>query len=90
MRCRTPITREPGTRRALASLRGARSRDAAMAGARTHSGTSTARDRLVLQEDDEAFEVTVGATRSGEWIVIESRSRDTSECWLLPSGGHHR
>ena len=49
-------------------------------------GTSTASDRLVLQEDDEAFEVTVHATRSGEWIVIESHSRDTSECWLLPSG----
>jgi oligopeptidase B len=48
-------------------------------------GTPADSDRLVLQEDDEAFEVTVGATRSGEWIVIESRSRDTSECWLLPT-----
>jgi oligopeptidase B len=48
-------------------------------------GTSPDTDRLVLQEDDESFEVTVGGTRSGEWIVIESRSRDTSECWLLPT-----
>ncbi len=42
-------------------------------------------DRLVLQEDDESFEVTVRATRSGAWLVIESHSRDTSECWLLPA-----
>ncbi len=48
-------------------------------------GTPADTDRLVLQEDDESFEVTVRATRSGEWIVIESRSRDTSECWLLPT-----
>jgi oligopeptidase B len=48
-------------------------------------GTPAGSDRLVLQEDDEAFDVTVRATRSGEWIVIESRSRDTSECWLLPA-----
>ncbi|HPQ85983.1 MAG TPA: hypothetical protein PLQ14_16160, partial [Actinomycetota bacterium] len=40
-------------------------------------GTSPDTDRLVLQEDDESFEVTVGGTRSGEWIFIESRSRDT-------------
>jgi oligopeptidase B len=49
-------------------------------------GTPADADRLVLQEDDESFEVTVHATRSGEWIVIESRSRDTSECWLLQAG----
>ena len=49
-------------------------------------GTSSDSDRLVMQEDDESFEVTVRGTRSGEWIVIESRSRDTSECWLLPAG----
>ena len=48
-------------------------------------GTPADNDRLVLQEDDESFEVTVRATRSGQWIVIESRSRDTSECWLLPT-----
>lgn len=48
-------------------------------------GTPTDADRLVLQEDDEAFEVTVRGTRSGDWIVIESRSRDTSESWLLPT-----
>jgi oligopeptidase B len=48
-------------------------------------GTPASSDRLVLQEDDESFEVTVRATRSGQWIVIESRSRDTSESWLLPT-----
>ncbi|MEZ5185384.1 MAG: prolyl oligopeptidase family serine peptidase [Candidatus Nanopelagicales bacterium] len=48
-------------------------------------GTPADTDRLVLQEDDESFDVTVRATRSGEWILIESRSRDTSECWLLPA-----
>ncbi len=49
-------------------------------------GTPADTDRVVLQEDDESFEVTVSGTRSGQWIVIESRSRDTSECWLLPAG----
>ncbi|MFN8126571.1 MAG: prolyl oligopeptidase family serine peptidase [Candidatus Nanopelagicales bacterium] len=48
-------------------------------------GTPVDTDRVVLQEDDESFEVTVRATRSGEWIVIESRSRDTAESWLLPT-----
>ncbi len=48
-------------------------------------GTPADADRIVLQEDDERFEVTVRATRSGQWIVIESRSRDTSECWMLPA-----
>ncbi len=48
-------------------------------------GTPADVDRLIFQEDDEAFEVTVRATRPGRWIVIESRSRDTSECWLLPA-----
>lgn len=46
-------------------------------------GTAADADRVVLREDDERFEVTVRATRSGQWIIIESRSRDTSECWQI-------
>ncbi|MCU0277700.1 MAG: prolyl oligopeptidase family serine peptidase [Candidatus Nanopelagicales bacterium] len=49
-------------------------------------GTPADTDRLILQEDDESFEVTVRGTRSAQWIVIEARSRDTSESWLLPAG----
>ena len=48
-------------------------------------GTDPALDRLVLQEDDESFEVTVTGSRGGEWIVLESRSRDTTEAWLVPT-----
>lgn len=48
-------------------------------------GTPAGSDPVLLQEDDARYEVTVRATRSGQWIVIESRSRDTAESWLVPT-----
>ena len=42
---------------------------------------------LVFREDDERFEVTVRATRSGAYVLIETGSRDTTETLLVPAGG---
>ncbi|MET8049625.1 prolyl oligopeptidase family serine peptidase [Streptosporangium sp. NPDC005286] len=42
-------------------------------------------DVLVFQEDDARFEITVRATRSGEYILIEAASRDTTETLLIPA-----
>ena len=48
-------------------------------------GTSPETDELVYREDDERFEVMVRATRSGEWVLIETASRDTSETLAVPA-----
>lgn len=40
-------------------------------------------DALVHQEDDERFFVGVGASRSGDLVVIELGSKVTSEIWLI-------
>lgn len=46
-------------------------------------GTAQADDVLVLHEPDERFYVSVGLTRSEEWIVIDASSNTTSETHLL-------
>lgn len=46
-------------------------------------GTAATEDVVVLEEPDERFFVGVGASRSGEWIVIESSSKTSSECWVI-------
>ena len=46
-------------------------------------GTSAADDVVVLHEPDERFFVGVGASRSGEWIIIDSSSKTSSECWVI-------
>ena len=48
-------------------------------------GTAPERDTLVYQEDDERFELTVRATRSGAWLLIETASRETTETLLIPA-----
>ena len=50
---------------------------------RHHIGTSVEEDVLILEEKDERFFIGVGATRSGEWIVIESGSKTSSEAWVI-------
>ncbi len=40
---------------------------------------------MVFEDPDERFEVTVDGSRSGDYLVIQSASRITSETWLLPS-----
>lgn len=48
-------------------------------------GTPATDDVMVLEEPDERFFVGVGQSRSGEWIVIESGSKTSAECWLIPA-----
>ncbi|GHJ49517.1 oligopeptidase B [Catellatospora sp. TT07R-123] len=52
-------------------------------------GTPADADVLVLQEDDARHELTVRASRDLHWIMIESRSRDTSEWHLVPAHEPH-
>jgi oligopeptidase B len=40
---------------------------------------------LVYQDDDERFNIGVGRTRDGKYIVLESASHITSESWFLPA-----
>jgi oligopeptidase B len=53
-------------------------------------GTDPRDDILVYQEDDERYELTVRATRSGEWILIESECRDTTETLVIPAAAADR
>ncbi len=48
-------------------------------------GTDPADDPVVLEEDDERFEVEVDASRTGAWVVIRLVARGTTEEWLLAS-----
>ncbi len=43
-------------------------------------------DVLVLEEPDERFYLGVDLSRSGEWIVVESSSKTSSQAWLIPAG----
>ncbi len=49
-------------------------------------GTSAAGDALVYAEPDARFELTLHATRSGQFAVITSRSRDATEVRLIRLG----
>jgi oligopeptidase B len=42
-------------------------------------------DGLVYQDDDERFNIGVGRTRDGKYIVLESGSHTTTECLVLPA-----
>lgn len=46
-------------------------------------GTPASEDVVVLEETDERFFVGVGASRSGEWIIIDASSKTSSECWVI-------
>lgn len=48
-------------------------------------GTSQSEDVKVFEDTDERFFVSVGLTRSDEWIVIESESKLSSEVLLIPA-----
>ena len=48
-------------------------------------GTPYAADVLVYQDDDERFNLAAGRTRDGQFIVMESASHTTTECWFLPA-----
>ena len=38
---------------------------------------------LVYQDDDERFNLGAGRTRDGKFVVMESASHTTTECWVL-------
>jgi len=42
-------------------------------------------DVLVYQDDDERFNIGVGRTRDGKFVVVESGSHTTTECLVLPA-----
>lgn len=48
-------------------------------------GTPQSNDVEVFRDDDERFFVGIGTTRSGEWIIIQSASKLTSEAALIPA-----
>jgi oligopeptidase B len=48
-------------------------------------GTPAAQDKLVFQEDDERFFVSVGLTRSRRYVLVESSSKMSSEVRYIPS-----
>ncbi|WP_109485181.1 S9 family peptidase [Occallatibacter savannae] len=45
--------------------------------------TSYSDDALVYQDDDERFNIGVGRTRDGKYLVLESASHTTTECHIL-------
>jgi oligopeptidase B len=42
-------------------------------------------DALIYQDDDERFNVAVGRTRDGQYMILESASHISSESWFLPA-----
>lgn len=48
-------------------------------------GTDQSEDVLIFEDPDERFFVSVDLTRSGEWIVIDSSSKLSSEVMLIPA-----
>jgi oligopeptidase B len=48
-------------------------------------GTAVDQDVLVLQEDDERFELSVEPTKSERYIVFSSTSQVTAECRFVPA-----
>ncbi len=48
-------------------------------------GTDPKDDVVVLQEDDRRFELSVRATRCGQWVLIHAGSRDSAETWAIPA-----
>ncbi|MGB7547254.1 MAG: S9 family peptidase [Terracidiphilus sp.] len=48
-------------------------------------GTPHSEDVQVYQDDDERFNLGAGRTRDGKFVLLESASHTTSECWALPA-----
>ncbi len=46
-------------------------------------GTAPATDELVLQEDDERYEVFLESSRSGDHALVHLVAKDSTEAWLL-------
>ncbi len=48
-------------------------------------GAPHSEDALVYEDGDERFNLAVGRTRDGQFIVLESASHTTTECRVLPA-----
>lgn len=48
-------------------------------------GDDPANDVLVFEESDQRFSLSIGTTRSGDWVVIDSAMTDCNEQWLIPA-----
>jgi oligopeptidase B len=48
-------------------------------------GDATADDALVCEENDERFNLGVGKTRDGKYLLMEAGSHTTNECSYLPA-----
>jgi oligopeptidase B len=48
-------------------------------------GTHHSEDVLIYQDDDERFNIAVGRTRDGAYLILESASHTASESWVLPA-----
>jgi oligopeptidase B len=48
-------------------------------------GTDPAEDALILQEDDERFNLSVGKTKDDVYICVVLESHTTSEWWVVPA-----
>ena len=46
-------------------------------------GTDPAEDPVVIQEDDQQYELDVRLSRTGRLVIIQARNRDTTEEWLV-------
>ncbi len=46
-------------------------------------------DVLVYEDPDDRYDVSLGRTRSGGWIVVLSVSRITTEAWVVPADDPH-
>ena len=49
-------------------------------------GTDQVDDTMVFEETDERFYVYVEQSRSEQWVIIDSRSKTSSEVLLIPAG----
>ena len=49
-------------------------------------GTPQSDDVLVIEEPDERFYLGIDMSRSAEWIMIDSSSKQSSQAWVLPAG----
>lgn len=52
-------------------------------------GTDAADDRVVWDEPDEKFWLSVDVSRDRRWVLIAAASKDSTECALLPATDPH-
>jgi len=48
-------------------------------------GTDQNSDRLVYEEQDQGFFISVSSSLKGDFIMIEAHDHETSEVWLIPA-----